>query len=98
MMTHRLSGFADRLRDELGLRHEERERLRWVMRHPLRAFANRLRAKAEVRRKRDVKRAAEKKPTGMGNREWHGVPLDMHVPVPPGQRNPRGSDGRRLRS
>jgi hypothetical protein len=66
------------------------------MRHPLNAFADRLRAKAVVRRKRDVKRAAEKTPTAMGNREWHGVPLDMHVPVPPGQPNPRGRDGPRL--
>ncbi len=95
-MRHPLSALADRLRDELGLRHEEREAPRWVMRHPLGGFADRLRAKTEVRRKRDVKRAAEKLPTGMGNREWHGVPLDMHVPVPPGQRNPRGRDGRRL--
>jgi hypothetical protein len=63
---------------------------------PLSAFADLLGAKAVVRRKRDVKRAAEKTPTAMGNQEWHGVPLDMHVPVPPGQRNPRGRDGPRL--
>jgi hypothetical protein len=42
---------------------------------PLSAFADLLRAKAVVRRKRDVKRAAEKTPTAMGNQEWHGVPL-----------------------
>jgi hypothetical protein len=95
-MRHPLSAFANRLRDELGLRHEEREAPRWVMRHPLSGFADRLRAKTEVRRKRDVKGAAEKLPTGMGNREWHGVPLVHACAGPPGQRNPRGRDGRRL--
>ncbi len=66
--------------------------------HGLRAFVNRLRANAAVRRKGDVERASQKTPTSLekDHREWHGVPLDMHVPVPPGSRNPRGQDGRRL--
>ena len=67
------------------------------MMHPMRALAKRHRAKAAVRRQRDGKRVAEKAPhEDRGNREWHEVPLDMHLFIPPGQRNPRGRDGRRL--
>jgi hypothetical protein len=97
-MRHPLSAFVDRLRDELGLRHEDREARGWVMRHPLSAFADRHRAKAETRRKRDVKRAAKKTKTyeEMTSRDWQGEPLDLHIIPLVGQRNPRGRDGRRL--
>jgi hypothetical protein len=68
------------------------------MRHPLSAFVDRLRAKAEVRRKRDIKRADEKTRTyeDMTSRDLHGEPLDLHIVPLAGQRNPRGRDGRRL--
>jgi hypothetical protein len=97
-MRHPLSAFADRLQDELGLRHEEREALRRMMRHPLSALANRLRAKAEVRRRRDVKRAAGNTQTyeEMTSRDWQGEPLSLHIVPLAGKRNPRRRDGRRL--
>jgi hypothetical protein len=97
-VRHPLSAFADRIQDELGLRHEEREALRRAMTHPLSAFANRLRAKAEVRRKRDIKRAAGKTQTyeEMTSRDLHGEPLSLHIVPLAHQRNPRGRDGRRL--
>lgn len=69
-----------------------------VMKRFLSDFADSLRAKAAIRRKRDVKRAAEK----MQNREemrageWLGEPLDLHIVPLAGQRNPRGRHGRRL--
>lgn len=98
MVRNPLSAFADRLQDELGLRQEEREAIRWVMRHPLAALASRHRAKAEARRKRDVKRAVGKTQTyeETTSRDWHGEPLDLHIVPLAGQRNPRGRDGRRL--
>jgi hypothetical protein len=97
-MRHPLRAFGDRLQSELGLRHEEREAIRWAMRHPLAALANRHRAKAETRRKRHVKRAAGKTKTyeEMTSRDWQGEPLDLHIVPLVGQRNPRGRDGRRL--
>jgi hypothetical protein len=97
-MRHALGAFAERLQDEFGLRHEEREAIRWVIRHPLTALANRHRAKAETRRKRHVKRAAGKTKTyeEMTSRDWQGEPLDLHIVPLAGQRNPRGRDGRRL--
>jgi hypothetical protein len=68
------------------------------MRHPLSAFADRRRAKAEALRKRDVKRATETKNTyeEMTSRDWQGEPLDLHIIPLVGKRNPRGRDGRRL--
>ena len=68
------------------------------MRHPLSAFADRLRAKAEVRRKRYVQRADEKARTyeEMTSRDLHGEPLSLHIVPLAHQRNPRGRDGRRL--
>jgi hypothetical protein len=33
-MRHPFRAFGDRLQSELGLRHEEREAIRWAMRHP----------------------------------------------------------------
>ena len=68
------------------------------MRHPLSAFADRLRARAEVRRKRDVKRAAAKTQSyeAMTSRDLHGEPLSLHIVPLAHQRNPRGRDGRRL--
>jgi hypothetical protein len=98
MLRHRVRAFADRFQDELGLRHEDREAIRWVVRHPLTALANRHRAKAETRRKRHVKRAAGKTKTyeEMTSRDWQGEPLDLHIIPLVGQRNPRGRDGRRL--
>jgi hypothetical protein len=68
------------------------------MRHPLSAFADRRRAKAEARRKRDVKRATETKNTyeEMTSRDWQGEPLDLHIIPLAGKRNPRGRDGRSL--
>jgi hypothetical protein len=47
----------------------------------LSAFADRLRAKAATRRKRDLKRASEKKKTHeeMTSRDWQGEPLDLHI-------------------
>jgi hypothetical protein len=97
-MRHPLRAFGDRLQSELGLRHDEREAIRWAMRHPLAALANRHRAKAETRRKRHVKRAAGKTKTyeEMTSRDWQGEPLDLHIVPLVGQRNPRGRDGRRL--
>ena len=97
-MRHPLRAFGDRLRGELGLCHEEREGMRWAMRHPLAALAHRHRAKAEARRTRFVKRAAEKTRTyeEMTSRDLQGEPLDLHIVPLAGQRNPRGRDGRRL--
>jgi hypothetical protein len=68
------------------------------MKHPLRAFADRLRAKAEVRQKRDIKRASEQARTyeEMTSRDLHGEPLSLHIVPLAHQRNPRGRDGRRL--
>ena len=98
MIRHPVRAFADRIQDELGLRHEDREAIRWVMRHPLTALADRRRAKTETRRKRDVKRAAEQTGTyeEMTSRDWQGEPLDLHIVPLVGQRNPRDRDGRRL--
>jgi hypothetical protein len=95
---HLVRAFADRFQDELGLRQEDREAIRWVMRHPLTALANRHRAKAETRRKRDAKGAAGKTKTyeELTSRDWQGEPLDLHIVPLVGQRNPRGRDGRRL--
>jgi hypothetical protein len=61
-------------------------------------FADRLRAKAAIRRKRDFKRAAEKMHIReeMSSRDWQGEPIDLHIEVLPGHLNPRGRDGRRL--
>jgi hypothetical protein len=69
-----------------------------VVRNSLSAFADRLRAKADVRRKRDVKRAAGKTQTNeeMTSRDLHGEPLSLHIVPLAHQRNPRGRDGRRL--
>jgi hypothetical protein len=84
-MRHPLRAFGDRLQSELGLRHEEREAIRWAMRYPFAALANRHGAKAEARRKRHVKRAAEKTQTyeEMTSRDLQGEP-----PQPP-HRSPR---------
>jgi hypothetical protein len=97
-MRHPLRALGDRLQSELGLRHDEREAIRWVMRHPLAALANRHRAKAETRRKRFVKRAGKKTKTyeEMTSRDLQGEPLSLHIVPLAGQRNPRGRDGRRL--
>ena len=69
-----------------------------VMKRLLSAFADGLRAKAATRRKRDLKRAAEKKKAHeeMTSRDWQGEPLDLHIVPLPGQRNPHGRDGRPL--
>jgi len=69
-----------------------------VMKRSLRAFADRLRAKAAIRRNRDLKRVAEKRKTyeEMTSRDWQGEPLDLHIVPLAGKRNPRGRDGRRL--
>ena len=98
MLRYPLSALARRFHDELGLRHEDREAIRRVMRHPLTALAIRHRAKAETRRNRDVKRWVEKtkQPEEMKAGEWFGEPLDLHHVPLVGQRNPRGRDGRRL--
>ena len=62
------------------------------------AFANRLQAKAAIRRERHIKRSVEK----MHDREemlageWFGEPLDLHIVPLAGRRNPRGRDGRPL--
>jgi hypothetical protein len=71
---------------------------RWAMTHPLAALANRHEAKEEARRKRFVRRAAEKTQTydEMTSRDWQGEPLDLHIVPLARQRNPRGRDGRRL--
>jgi hypothetical protein len=68
------------------------------MKRLLSAFADRFRAKAATRRKRDLKRAAEKKKTyeEMTSRDRQGEPLDLHIVPLPGQRNPHGRDGRPL--
>jgi len=68
------------------------------MRHPLRALADRHRAKAALRRKRDVERATEKRRTyeEVTSRDLQGEPLDLHIVPLAGKRNPRGRDGRRL--
>ena len=97
-MMHPLRAFGDRLQSELGLRHDEREAIGWVMRHPLAALTNRHGAKADARRKRFVKRAAEKTQTyeEMTSRDLQGEPLSLHIVPLAGQRNPRGRDGRRL--
>ena len=68
-----------------------------VMKRLLSAFADRLRAKAATRRKRDLKWAAEKKShEEMTSRDLQGEPLDLHIVPLPGQRNPHGRDGRPL--
>ena len=97
-MRHPLRAFGDRLQSELGFTHEEREAIRWAMRHPLAALANRHGAKAEARRKRFVKRIAGKTQTyeEMTSRDWQGEPLSLHKVPLVGKRNPRGRDGRRL--
>jgi hypothetical protein len=68
------------------------------MRHPLTAWANRDRAKAETRRKKYVERAAGKTKTyeEMTSRDWQGEPIDLHIVALVGRRNPRGRDGRRI--
>ena len=61
------------------------------------AFANRLQAKAAIRRKRFIKRSVEKMHRGeMLAGEWFGEPLDLHIVPPAGRRDPRGPDGRPL--
>ena len=97
-MRRPLRAFGDRLQSELGLLHQEREAIGWAMRHPLAALANRHRANAEARRKRFVRRAAEKTQTyeEMTSRDLHGEPLSLHIVPLAHQRNPRGRDGRRL--
>jgi hypothetical protein len=72
-----------------------------VMKRYLSAFGDRLRAKAEIRRKGDLKRAAEaaektKTYEEMTSRDWQGEPLDLHIVPLVGRRNPRGRDGRPL--
>jgi hypothetical protein len=69
-----------------------------VMKRYLSAFGDRVRARAEIRRKRDLKRAAEKTKTyeEMTSRDWQGEPLDLHIVPLVGRRNPRGRDGRPL--
>jgi len=69
------------------------------MKRFLSAFADRLRAKTAIRRKRDLERAAEKMKTReemrFGPRDWRGEAIDAHG-LPHGHRSPRGRDGRRL--
>jgi hypothetical protein len=61
-------------------------------------FADRLRAKAAIRRERFLKRSVRNKQDSeeMKAGEWFGEPLDLHIVPLTGQRNPRGRDGRRL--
>ena len=61
-------------------------------------FVERLRANAAIRAKRDFLRGSEKsvRPS-TPNRDYSlGEPIDHHEGILPGQRNPRGPDGRRL--
>jgi hypothetical protein len=97
-MRHPLRAFGDRLQSELGLRHEEREAIRWAMRHPFAALANRHGAKAEARRKRHVKRAAEKTQTyeEMTSRDLQGEPLSLHIVPLADNRNHPAPTGRGL--
>lgn len=69
-----------------------------VMNRFLSDVVARLRAKGAIRRKRDLKRIAEKMQTReeMLPGEWFGEPLDLHMVPLAGPRNPRGRDGRRL--
>ncbi len=56
-----------------------------VSKRLLSAFADRLRVEGATRRKRDLKRAGEKKKTHeeMTSRDWQGEPLDLRiVPLP----------------
>ena len=68
------------------------------MRHPLRSLANRHRAKAALRRKRDLERATDNTRTyeEMTSRDLQGEPLSLHKVPLAGKRNPRGRDGRPL--
>jgi hypothetical protein len=68
------------------------------MKRFVRVVMDRFRAKAAIRRKRDIKRSAEKmqQRDEMKAGEWFGEPLDVHQVPLVGKRNPRGRDGRRL--
>jgi hypothetical protein len=61
-------------------------------------FADKLRAKAAIRRERFLKRSEDAKHEReeMSAGEWFGEPLDLHIVPLAGRRNPRGHDGRRL--
>jgi hypothetical protein len=61
-------------------------------------FVDRHRAKAAIRAKRDFIRGAEKsvRPSTSNRDYLLREPIDHHEGILPGQRNPRGRDGRRL--
>jgi hypothetical protein len=68
------------------------------MKRLVRDFANKLRAKAAIRRERFLKRAVDTKQDDEAKNagEWFGEPLDLHIVPLAGRRNPRGRDGRHL--
>jgi hypothetical protein len=60
-------------------------------------FARRLRARAAMRRHRNLTRSfAKKQDEERLAGEWFGEPLDLHQVPLAGKRNPRGPDGRPL--